>query len=200
MFRELYLIAGNVDFSWVTNQLSVYDQATKTLKIFCLACLWKKSIIHHLIVFKYWGKIFKTIGNSLWKWNKLLASSKAPSLKLRLLNVMLLISIIFQTHCTAFLALKLMRFWLCNVCHWKNLMEKTEKSHFVYYITICVCGVLNFNCILYKYSFSSWLFLKKWCNAENKKKGIFKRKHEFCFRPGHWSCLSPSSEMTCHLL
>lgn len=37
----------------------------------------------------------------------------------------------------------------------KNLMKKTKKSHFVYYIIIHLSGVLNFNCILYKYSFCS---------------------------------------------
>lgn len=76
---------------------------------FLLILSLKKSIIHHLIVFKYRGKIFNTIGKLLWKWNKLLASSEAPFLKLRLLNMMLLIFIIFQTHCASFLALNLIR-------------------------------------------------------------------------------------------
>ena len=112
MFPELYLIAGNVDLSWVTNQFSAYNTRRQRHLRVSAYPVSEKSIIHHLTVFKYWGKIFSTIGKLLWKWNKLLASSEAPFLKLRLLNMMLLIFIIFQTHCTAFLALNLIRLWL----------------------------------------------------------------------------------------
>jgi hypothetical protein len=55
MFQELYLITGNADFSWVTNQLSVYDtRQQRHLGFYAYpASGGEKYIIHHLIVFKY---------------------------------------------------------------------------------------------------------------------------------------------------
>lgn len=151
MFPELYLIAGNADFSWVTNQLSVYDtRQQRHLGFYAYPVSGKKSIIHHLIVFKYWSKILSTIGKLLWRGNRVLASSKATFLKSRSVNLVLLI-------CSASelpMLLPQHSSWWDWDFSTGSLREpqwgkKSKPKPYLYILT----GVLKFDYILDKYSF-----------------------------------------------